>query len=247
MTKSWTDEAIVLRTYNVGETDRFCLLLTKSRGRLSARAHGVRRLTSRRSSGLLPLHRVSVTCEEHSSGMTVAAVTCLDSHEMTWADPHTFSCAERGIEILLALTVDGAAMESLYDVTKDFLAACRGPHASSLTDLFTLSLLRCLGLMPSIEHSCVSGHAIAENAEIVFSTRAGGFALRSEDRNGRALSPALVSVLRELAARPLGHTLSPSVQRELAALTQGLLGSVLPVALASPAVSLSISSLVTPI
>lgn len=149
MSRSITDEAIVLRVYNVGETDRFCILLTKEHGRMTARASGVRRILSRRGQGLLPLHRVNVVWEERSMGNIVSSVQCLDSHHNAWCDPHTFSCVGEGIELLLQLTDDGMPMPEVYALTAEFLRTCSGNQSASVTALFTLKLLKTLGYLPA--------------------------------------------------------------------------------------------------
>src|SRR6185369_14277547 len=130
-----------LRTHNVGETDRFCILLTRDHGRVAARATGVRRLLSRRGGGLLPLHRVSVTCETHSFGMVIAGSSCLDAHAAVWQDPQAFACAEQGTELLLRFIEDGEPVADVYRLTSAFIRSCSGPHAALLPPLFTLKLL----------------------------------------------------------------------------------------------------------
>lgn len=247
MPRSFTDEAIVLRTYNVGETDRFCILLTKSHGRLAARAHGVRRLTSRRGGGLLPLHRVLVTCETHSFGMTINAASCLDAHASCWSQPQAFACAERATELLLALTDDGTDLDAVYRLTCDFLSLCRSPHAEELADLFTVKLFIILGTFPSMQYSCISDRPLSIDQSIVFSAGGGGFALPHEDPSGCRLSPELMRLLRAVSDSSLAPVCDTSVlTEELASFVQGLLGSQLGVSLSVPAVLLSMSSSVTP-
>ena len=249
MPKSWTDEAIVLRTYNVGETDRFCILLTKSRGRLPVRAAGVRRLTSRRAGGLLPLHRVSVTCEAHSFGTLITAASCIDAHSGSWCDPQAFSAAERGVELLLKLTDDGSELDEIFLLTCDFLSACHGPAAAHVADLFTLKLLMLLGTFPSVGHSSLTDRPLLETDTIVFSLRTGGFAALHEDPTGLRLSLPLARLLADVSDMSLlcPPACPTEVRTELSRFVQRLLGSQLGVSLAVPGVSLAMSSGVTPI
>jgi recombinational DNA repair protein (RecF pathway) len=58
MSHAQTFEAIVLKTYDVGEADRLCILFTRERGRVMARASGARRLKSRLGASLLPFHHL---------------------------------------------------------------------------------------------------------------------------------------------------------------------------------------------
>ncbi len=218
MPRSFTDEAIVLRVHNVGETDRFCLLLTRRHGRMTARASGVRRTISRRGQGLLPLHRVTVLWEERSAGNFITSVQCIDPHDGAWRDPHAFSCAGQGIELLLKLTEDGTPLPDIYELTAEFLRACDGFHSASVTSLFTLKLLKALGYLPA------------------------------SATTSRALSSELHSLLdaSEETAYASSRLFSDHLSSELSGFLSSLLGSQLGVSLKASPVSLAISSGVTP-
>lgn len=218
MPRTYTDEAIVLRVHNVGETDRFCLLLTRDHGRITARASGVRRTMSRRGQGLLPLHRVTVVWDERSAGNFITAVSCLDSHDSAWKDPHAFSCAGQGIELLLKLTEDGTPLPELYQLTAAFLRACEGAHSAAVVSLYTLKLLKILGYLPT-------------------STTA-----------PRTLSSEMMSLLdtSEEATFETSYFFSTHLSSELSGFLSSFVGSQLGVSLKAPPVSLAISSGVTP-
>jgi DNA repair protein RecO len=247
--KTWTDEAIVLRTYNVGETDRFCIFLTRNMGRIAARAHGVRRVLSRRGTGLLPLHRVAVTCELHSAGYTVKSVECLNAHTSSWRDPHIFSCAHQGIELLLKLTEEGEPLPELFNLACTFLSASRSPHPPHLVPLFTLKLLHHLGSFPSITHSSISHLPFRLEDALVLSVGSGGLSLVQEDPAGLRISRGLRGML--LRVPTLDLTFLPpcpeALLLELERFVQRLIGNQLGVSLAAPAVSFAMSSGVTPI
>jgi DNA repair protein RecO (recombination protein O) len=57
----FTTEALVLRTYKLGEVDRIVVFLTRDRGKKRGVAPGARRLRSRFGAALEPLTRVGVT------------------------------------------------------------------------------------------------------------------------------------------------------------------------------------------
>lgn len=219
MPRSLTDEAIVLRSHNVGETDRFCVLLTRGSGRIMVRATGARKTQSRRGRGLLPMHRISVTWQQHSCGNSVTAVECLDAHSAAWSDAGRFSCAAQGIELLLALTEEGFDMPDVYDLTAEFLRACGTTVPTVALRLYTLKLLKLLGYLPSVQSAPMR------------------------------LSPAFASLLESLDEIRITDDTVPgdALSVEISRFLQGLLGSQLGVSLKSPGVRLSISSAVTPI
>lgn len=220
MPHSLTDDAIVLRTYNVGETDRFCVLLTRTHGRMTMRASGVRRLLSRRSGGLLPLHRISVTWQKHSYGNLISSAQCLDANDGAWRDPHTFSCAGEGIELLLKLTEDGLALPEVYDLTAEFLRACGGEHSPAVAHLYALKLLQLLGFLPS-----------------------------AATAPGRAPSAKLAILIDAAETLPFTESscMDAQLTGELSGFVSSLLGNQLGVSLRAAPVSLAISSGVTPI
>ncbi len=237
----------MLRTYNVGETDRFCILLTQHHGRIAARAAGVRRLLSRRGGGLLPLHHVRVVCETHSFGCVLASVSCIDAHAQSWQDPMTLSRVQQGIELLLRLTEDGSPMPEVFALTRTFIAACALPQSEGMPLFFALKLLLLLGSCPSLTHSSAS--SVPLQGAIVFSSRFGGLASAAEDPHGRVLSPALVHLLSLLdcTALPDLPSCDTALLRECAFIAQGLLGSQLGSSLKAEGVSLAMSSAVAPI
>ena len=63
----YTTEAIVLRTYKLGEADRIVVFLTRDRGKRRGVAQGARRMRSRFGGALEPLTRVEVTYFEKES------------------------------------------------------------------------------------------------------------------------------------------------------------------------------------
>ena len=153
MAHSRTYEAIMLRTYDVGEADRFCVLLTRERGRLAARARGVRKLTSRIGGGLLPLCRTKVDLHEGGTGFVITGV-----HSMRSAVPHTideFLQAEQGIELLMQLLEDDDPSPELFDLTEEFLEECTRETPSMLLP-FTVRLLFLLGLLPHIPRKALA-------------------------------------------------------------------------------------------
>lgn len=70
----YRDEAIVLRTHDLGEADRIVSLLSRGHGRIRAVAKGVRRVRSRFGARLEPFGHVDLQCYEGRSLDTVTQV-----------------------------------------------------------------------------------------------------------------------------------------------------------------------------
>jgi DNA repair protein RecO len=149
-------DAIVLKTYDVGEADRLCVLFTRERGRILARASGARRLTSRLGASLLPFCRVQVELKESSAGWVVAgAVTSEGLQRLRGFQGQVvaeFMMLEEGVELLMRLVTDEGALPEVFAVTENFFAACRQsqPHAALA---YAFALLHALGLLPGEEEA----------------------------------------------------------------------------------------------
>jgi len=76
----YRDEAVVLRTQKLGESDRIVTLLTRSHGRVRAVARGVRKTSSRIGGRLEPFGHVDVQLYEGRSLDTVSQVETIDAH-----------------------------------------------------------------------------------------------------------------------------------------------------------------------
>lgn len=144
-------DSLILRTIDVGEADRFCLLFTRERGRLAVRACGVRRPRSRMGAALLPLRRALVSVKELSGGGLVTAAVPI-AGGIPPGDAAAFFRAECGMEILLALLHDEQPLPDLFDATAAFLVrSSKGDH---IVVAFVLCTLHILGFLPDThEHS----------------------------------------------------------------------------------------------
>ncbi len=140
-------EAIVLRTVNIGEADRFCILLTQKNGRLAARARGARRVGSRMGPLLLPGRCLRVELQEGVGGYALTSAIAVGEIPQL-SDPGTLAAAEEGIETILALTEDGEPMPEIFALLYAFLGACVNDPTRTLR-VFQLRLLHLLGLLPA--------------------------------------------------------------------------------------------------
>ena len=139
-------DALVLRTVDVGEADRFCILFTRERGVLAVRARGVRRPQSRMGGALLPLCRALVSVKELSSGFLVSAASLLPGG-IPPLDPAAFFRAEGGVEVLLGLLHDEYPLPDLFDATAAFLI--RSGDGDHIVLAFTFRVLHLFGVLPA--------------------------------------------------------------------------------------------------
>ncbi|MDD4628553.1 MAG: DNA repair protein RecO [Candidatus Peribacteraceae bacterium] len=148
MPHSRTCEAIVLKSYDIGEADRFLILLTRECGRLAARAPGARRLKSRMGGSLLSLEHLSVEIKEHNEGWLVAGAHPLPPRRPPL--PLTdFLLVTQAMELLLGLLHDEEPLPEIFDLTLELLRLPEHEPHHVLT--FTLRLLSLMGVLPEAQ------------------------------------------------------------------------------------------------
>src|SRR3989338_8561949 len=92
-------DAIVLRSIDVGEADRFLILLTRQLGRVAALAAGARRPTSKLL-GILPGRRLQVELIERPGSFLVTSLAPVEAG-FDGRNVVAFSRLQQGMELLL--------------------------------------------------------------------------------------------------------------------------------------------------
>lgn len=171
MGNSVTLDAIVLRAYDVFEADRFCILFTRERGKIAARARSVRRLKSRMGGSLLPLRHVRIELKEFGNGFLISSAIAANDARIEQSLPG-FACAEEGVELLLNLLEDHAPMPELFDLTLEFLRLAADPPPVLLAG-FMARVLHLLGLLPEASNADAFPGLSLEEGVLIRACRAG--------------------------------------------------------------------------
>lgn len=143
----FTTEALILKTYDVGETARLCTLLTQEYGKLTAYAPGARRVKSTLGGGLLVFSRASLELKERNSTFLITAARSLPLIPLL-SSPPSFAIATQGVELLLNLVEEREPLPEVFTLTVEFLAATLPLPPPALLPAFSLKLLHLLGLLP---------------------------------------------------------------------------------------------------
>jgi DNA repair protein RecO (recombination protein O) len=172
-------DALVLRTYKLGETSKVVVLLTRERGKVRAVARGARGARPRYQSALEPLSEVRVTLY----GRQGADLLRLGACELLRS---AFTAASRGLEESLALSYyaelldafcpEGQAEDDVYRLAQAVLAAAGGQESSVavLSRYMEAWLLRLHGLYPPLDRCASCGLALARG-ELRYHAEARGF------------------------------------------------------------------------
>ena len=153
----YTTEALILRTYKLGEADRIVVFLTRDRGKRRGVAQGARRMRSRFGGALEPLTRVEVTYFEKESRELVSLNCAEPLSSPLWSGRgdalgHTGYFAE----LLDECALEGDADERLFRLGASVLDALgAGAAIEPLARYFEYWLLRLQGVYPT-QMSCAA-------------------------------------------------------------------------------------------
>lgn len=148
MSRSSVMDGIVMRTIDIGEADRLCILFTKEAGLIAARAKAVRKPGSRMGGTLLPMRRVQVEMVQTDSNAIITGARTIGEMPNDANDSSLFLFLRFGqaAEMVLMLMEEGEPMPKIHDLLCQFLQIA-GTEEDPLP-AFQLRLLFLLGLLP---------------------------------------------------------------------------------------------------
>ena len=227
-----TAEALVLRTYKLGEADRIVVFLTADRGKRRGVARGARRPRSRFGGGLEPFTRVRTTYFEHERRdlVRLRQVEPLSS-PLTSARAEALLYVSYFAELIDEWAPEGDPSERLFRLGATVMAAlAAGVPAGPAARYFEYWLLRLQGVYPSLAacHEC--GVALRDRgAQVTMPYGVCVCRACGPPGGGTDLSPAALAFLSAAAKRPpeqLGEVdLPPGAARELAAVHRLLIAA----------------------
>jgi DNA repair protein RecO (recombination protein O) len=210
--RSYTTEAVVLRSFRLAEADRVLHIYTADRGRVGAVAKGVRRTKSRFGGRLEPLSHVELVLYEGSGELhTVTGVDLRHSHRAAREDPYRLGVGLIGAEAMLRLFPEQERNERAFTALVRFLEtldripapAPRRPQHDPLALSFQLKLLWLSGYLPHLD-SCVE--CGAEDGLVGFLPGAGGAVCGPDAAPGTIpLSPDGIRGIRALVHSPMAE------------------------------------------
>ena len=163
----YTSEALILRTYKLGEADRIVVFLTRDRGKKRGVAKGARRARSRYSGALEPMTRAGVAYYERELRDLVRinyvepVMSPLSAIGSLGASAAAFGHVGYFAELIDEWAPEAHADERLYRLGSamvDALAA--GAPIDRLARYFEYWLLRLQGVYPAFSACPACGHAM---------------------------------------------------------------------------------------
>jgi DNA repair protein RecO (recombination protein O) len=209
--RSWKTEAVVLRSFRLGEADRVLHLYTLERGRIGAVAKGIRKTKSRFGARLEPLSHVELLLHQGGGELhTVTGVDLVHTHRAAREDMYRLGVGLVGLEAMLRLFTEQEGNPRAFQALTRFLDALDElePRATRagvdpLALSFQLKLLWLSGYLPHLT-SCADCGTETE-VLVGYSPAAGGAVCRNCNVGALALSPAGITGIEALLARPLAE------------------------------------------
>lgn len=172
---TFRDEAVVLRTYQLGEADRIISLLTRQHGKVRAVARGVRRTSSKFGARLEPFSHVDIQFAEGRGALDVVIQVETLHVGLLGMDYDRFTAAEVLMEAADRLVVeDRTPAIQQYRLLLGALLALANPArpAAAIVDSYLLRSLAVAGWAVTLGE-CSNCGVVGETA-LWFSPQGGG-------------------------------------------------------------------------
>lgn len=154
----YRDEAVVLRTWKLGEADRIISLYTRLSGKVRGVAKGVRRTRSKFGSRLEPACHVAVQLYRGRGELdTVTQAETINRFTRLRSDPDRFARASAMLEVVEQLSPDREADSSRHVMLRKALATLDHYGTSVVMAGFFLKLLTQEGVQPVVDCCVICG------------------------------------------------------------------------------------------
>ena len=219
----YRDQAVVLRSWKLGEADRIVSLHTLENGKVRGVAKGVRRTRSKFGARLEPLSHVSVQLYRGRGDLdTITQVETISRFVSLRDDPKRFARAEALLEAVEGVAQDREPDRTLHIMLVKALRTLEKRHSGLVVAAFFLKLLAHEGLQPQLDGCLRCGSDVGLAA---FDLDEGGV-LCQQCRRGRPLSQEAVDLMRQILNGGLSSVLSQdatAATSEVEALSTALL------------------------
>ncbi len=170
--RSIKTEGIIIKRKNVGEADRLLTVFTRELGKISIKATGVRRITSRRSSHTELLNLSSLYLYKGKSIYTLTEAQTIENFTNLKDKLITIGFAYHICELIDGLCAENQENERVFRLFKNILFDLSQCYLASSSDIllkvhdFEVELLIELGfwrISDKIPNRIVNTHSIIEN------------------------------------------------------------------------------------
>lgn len=120
--RNFKTEGIVIRRRNVGEADRLLTVFTKHHGKITVKAKGVRKITSRRSSHIELLNLVSLSLYKGRANPVLTEVETIEDYSEAKDNLRSVGFAYHICELVDSLCAENQENPKVYTLLCEVLA-----------------------------------------------------------------------------------------------------------------------------
>lgn len=204
--KEFRDDAVVLRTYKSGESDRIAVLWTKEHGKVRVLAKGIRKATSKLGGNLEPLAYVHIDVVKSRGDLYIARhVQHRERLSVLRSSYARINAGYAVVEVVDAIPSDDVADEGVFDLLARVLLTLDNESfdPSLVPASFYFRLLAHDGSEPVVD-SCVN--CGREGPLVSFDAAVGG-TLCAQCRSGTAISEEALALVRRILGGDLAAVL----------------------------------------
>lgn len=200
----YREEAIVVRTYKLGEADRIVVLFTRGRGKVRCVAKGVRKTSSRFGARLEPTSHVALQLYEGRELDTITQAESIDHFRTIRDDLDRIARASAMLEAVDVMTQEREPNPRLFGMLLGALRTLAADDHPLVVPAFFFKLLALEGYRPMVDGCVVCG---IEEPLVAFDLDEGGL-LCDDHRRGTALGPESIGMLQLILGGRLGAALA---------------------------------------
>jgi DNA repair protein RecO (recombination protein O) len=200
----YRDEAVVLRTYKLGEADRIVVLLTRGRGKVRAVAKGVRKTKSKFGSRLEPTSHIAVQLYEGRELDIVTQAETIDQFRTVRTDLDRFARASAMLETADQLAQEAEVNPRLLQMLVGALRTLDASDSPLVVPGFFWKVLALEGYRPEVEVCVQCGD---DGPLVAFDIESGGLLCRT-CRRGQSVSPEAVELMQMILGGKLNEALA---------------------------------------
>jgi DNA repair protein RecO (recombination protein O) len=203
------DDAVVLRTYKSGESDRIVVLWTRSHGKVRVLAKGIRKTTSKLGGNLEPLAYVTVDLVKSRGDLYIARHVQHRERLTTLRTSYArINAGYAVVEVVDAIPSDDVADEGIFDLLVRVLLTLDDEtfDPALVPASFFFRLLAHDGSQPVVDCCVNCGR---EGPLVAFDAAVGG-TLCAQCRSGHSISADALTLVRRILGGDLANVLKES-------------------------------------
>lgn len=205
MTGLYRDNAVVLRSWKLGEADRIVSMMTQQNGKIRCVAKGVRKTKSRFGSSVEPTNHLEVQLYRGKGELdTLTQVQSIDRFPVLREDLELFARASSMLEVVELVSQDREPNEALYTMLARAMHTVSTSKSHLVVAGFFLKVLAQEGFSPSVDVCVMCG---AGTDLTHFSVADGGTSCGT-CRAGNAISVEALALLQLALRGQLGAVLN---------------------------------------